>query len=257
MIYQKNYYIENPKATIIIVHGIAEHSGRYEYLANRFNQIGLDVVTYDHPGHGKSGGDRGKIKSYNDIIDTLHNIVLSERKRNNNKIFLLGHSMGGGTVNIYEAKYGDVDGIVSVAAATNTPSNMKLLRLTGFYFLRKVKINTKIFDKDLAHDPNVLAQNKLDPLMLKYMYVSLIGEMFIKGTKFLHKNINNFKTPILYIHGTSDNIVDYRFSEYMFNNIPTKDKEIKLYPNEFHELLNDYNKETVINDILEWLKLRI
>lgn len=256
MIYQKSYYINNPKATIIIVHGISEHSGRYKELALRFNEEGYDVLTYDHIGHGKSSGKRGKLKSFHEMIDILHSIVLKEKSRNNNKIFLLGHSMGGGVVNLYEAKYSNIDGIISSSAATNTPRELRLFKYIGFYLLRWVKISSKMFDDHLAKDPKVLENNKKDPLMLKFMYLSLLGEMFIKGVKYLHKNINNFNTPILYIHGTSDNIVDYKFSEYMYNNIKTKDKKLILYEGEYHEMLNDYNKEKVVSDILNWLNKR-
>lgn len=256
MIYQKNYYITNPKATVIIVHGISEHSGRYKELALRFNKEGYDVLTYDHIGHGKSSGKRGKLKSFHEMIDVLHSVVLAEKTRTNNKIFLLGHSMGGGVVNLYEAKYSNIDGIISSSAATNTPRELRPFKYIGFYLLRWIKISSKMFDDHLAKDPNVLKQIKEDPLMLDYMYLSLLGEMFVKGVKYLHKNINNFNTPILYIHGTSDNIVDYKFSEYMYNNIKTKDKKLILYEGEYHEMLNDYNKEKVITDILNWLNKR-
>lgn len=256
MIYQKDYLIENPKATVIITHGIGEHSKRYEYLAFKLNKHGFDVITYDNLGHGRSSGKRGKIKSFKDHVETLRNIVLKERERTSNKIILLGHSMGGGIVNLYEAMYHDSDLIVSVAAATDTPSNMKIFKYTGFYLLRWVRINTKIFKNDLAKNPNIYLATKNDPLQLKYMYLSLLGEMFIKGIKYLKENIGNFKTPILYVHGTSDKIVDYRFSQNMYDSIKTKDKTIKLYEGEYHELLNDYNKDIIINDIINWINDR-
>jgi len=254
MIYKNKYFIENPKATIIIAHGIAEHSGRYDYLAKRFNKEGYDVITYDHIGHGKSGGKRGKLKSFHQMIDILHEIVLKEKERTNKKIFLLGHSMGGEIVNLYEAKYDDIDDIISSSAATNTLKEVRIFKYIGFSLLRWIKISTKRFDKFLAKDPAVLEKNKKDPLMLDHMYISLLGEMLVKGVNYLHKNINNFKNPILYIHGTKDGIVDYKFSQYMYDNIPTKDKEIILYDGEYHEMLNDYNKELIINDILKWLE---
>ena len=68
MIYQKDYLIENSKATVIITHGIGEHSKRYEYLALKLNEHGFDVITYDNLGHGRSSGKRGKIKSFKEHI---------------------------------------------------------------------------------------------------------------------------------------------------------------------------------------------
>lgn len=257
MIYQKNYFVKNPKATIIIVHGIAEHSLRYKEFAIKLNEENFDCITYDHLGHGKSSGKRGKLDSFHELIDVLNNIVIEERLRTKNKIFLLGHSMGGGVVNMYEAKYSNVDGIISMSAATNTPKGMKIFRFIPYKPFKWIKVSTKMFDDKLAYDPNVLKRNKEDELMLTHMYLSLLGEMFIKGVKFIHKNINNFKSPILYLHGSNDLIVDKKFSLDLYEKIPTKDKEIIIYEGELHELLNDYNKDKVIKDILNWLNNRV
>ena len=89
------------------------------------------------------------------------------------------------------------------------------------------------------------------------MYMSLLGEMFVKGVKYLNKNINNFTTPIIYIHGTDDKIVVPEASIEMMKKIKSTDKTIKLYEGEYHEILNDYNREIVIKDILDWLNERV
>ena len=87
MIHQKNYFVENPIATIIIVHGIAEHGGRYEHVAKFLNDNGYDVITYDQLGHGKSSGKRGKIKSFHEHIDSLHKVVYMKSKEITTKRF--------------------------------------------------------------------------------------------------------------------------------------------------------------------------
>lgn len=142
--------IEQPKATIIIVNGIAEHGGRYEHVAKFLNYNNYDVITYDQLGDGKSSGKRGKIKSFHEHIDSLHKAVLHDKQRNNNKIFLLGHSMGGLVVNLYQVKYGDIAGVISVAAATQTPKDMKIFKYIGFKYLRFISVSSNIFNNDLA-----------------------------------------------------------------------------------------------------------
>ena len=256
MIYQKNYFVENPKATIIIVHGIAEHGGRYEHVAKFLNYNNYDVITYDQLGHGKSSGKRGKIKSFHEHIDSLHKVVLHDKQRNNNKIFLLGHSMGGLVVNLYQVKYGDIAGVISVAAATQTPKDMKIFKYIGFKYLSFISVSSNIFNNDLAKDPNVSINARKDPLRLKRLYLSLLGEMFIKGVKYLHKNIEKYDVPVLFLHGKDDKIVSPEFSELMFNKIYSKDKDIILYDNGYHELLNDYNQHLVMQDIIKWLDER-
>lgn len=237
--------------TVVIVHGIAEHSGRYKKVAKALNDNGYNVIRYDLRGHGLSSGSRGKIKSFHNHIDDLHLIVSDNR--NNDKIFLLGHSMGGLIVNLYAAKYGNVDGIISSGGANLTPKDAKILKYIGFWYLRWAKINSKRFDQGLSRDANVLKMKKDDILNLKYIYISLIGEMFVKGIKYLHQNINKITQPLLYLHGENDPIVTKEASIYMSKKIPSNDKTLKIYEGALHEILNEINQEEVINDIINWL----
>ena len=85
------------------------------------------------------------------------------------------------------------------------------------------------------------------------MYVSLIGEMFIKGVKYLHKNLDKITMPIIYLHGENDPIVSVKASEDMYKLVPSKNKELIIYEDMQHEILNEVEKEKVLNDIINWL----
>lgn len=247
------HLVKQSKANIIIVHGIAEHSGRYKHVVEYFNKENFNVFTYDLRGHGKSEGKRGYLKSFHQHIDDLAQIVLYVKKHHDGKRFLLGHSMGGGIVHMYQVKYDHVDGIISSAAASNTPKSSKVLKYTGFWYLRKVKISTKMFADHLSYDPWVKEDNLKDPLNLKHMYVSLIGEMFVKGAKYIQKNLNKFTLPILYIHGTDDTIVEPIITERSYLKNGSNDKTYLTYPNMKHELFNEIDKQNVLKDCLDWL----
>ena len=104
LLHVKKDNVENAKATIIITHGIAEHSGRYQEITDVLNKEGFNVVRYDVRGHGQSQGRRGALKSYHQMIDDLHELVIEEKKNSDLKIFLIGHSMGGLIVNMYWVK---------------------------------------------------------------------------------------------------------------------------------------------------------
>lgn len=81
LFFVKNHEVENPKASVIITHGIAEHSGRYEKLVESLNAASYRVVRYDLRGHGQTEGPRGKLKSYKQPIEDLHELVLHVKKQ--------------------------------------------------------------------------------------------------------------------------------------------------------------------------------
>ena len=103
LLHVKRDEVADAKASIIITHGIAEHSGRYEEITKKLNDQGYSVIRYDLRGHGQSQGKRGALKSYHQFIDDLHVLVSEEKKANTKRIFLflIGHSMGGLIVNLY------------------------------------------------------------------------------------------------------------------------------------------------------------
>ena len=98
--------MDNSKAVIVIVHGLAEHSGRYDYLANKLHESSISTYRFDHRGHGKSDGERGYYSDFNEIIEDTHTIVNMAIEENPSlPIFILGHSMGGYAVSLFAAKY--------------------------------------------------------------------------------------------------------------------------------------------------------
>ena len=252
-IYVKKDYVNNSKGVVIIVHGLAEHCGRYDNLTNALNKASFDVVRYDHRGHGRSGGKKGKLKSFHDYVDDLH-VLVTEEKARGKKVFILGHSMGGSVVNIYAAKYHDVDGVISSGAAVQTPKEAAFLNITGYWWLKWMPKKSS-FGASLCRDENVVQGYDVDPLNLKKFYVSLVGAMFVSGVRYLKKNYNNITVPILYLHGGADEVCLPEGSKNLFGKIPSKDKKIIIYDEDRHEIYNELNKEEVIGDTINWLNL--
>ena len=94
------------KTSWIIVHGLCEHSGRYDYVTAKFNACGYSVYRFDNRGHGRSGGDRGYVNDFNEFIDDAEKIVDMVKKANPKiPVFMLGHSMGGFITAAYGVKY--------------------------------------------------------------------------------------------------------------------------------------------------------
>jgi acylglycerol lipase len=248
--------VENARGSVIITHGIAEHSGRYDDVVRVLNEAGFSVVRYDVRGHGQSQGRRGWVKSFHDPVDDLHALVLEEKKRNPHKLFLVGHSMGGLIVNVYAVKYGDVDGIVSSAAASWFVKDVMPLRIIGYRWLGFVKKQTDFADDQLSRIKEVEDAYVADPLNLKSFSIALAGQMMVGGVRYLNKHLSSYKTPVLFLHGGSDKIVPAAFSKRLHDLVPAKDKTLVIYPESYHEIFNDLDKETVYKDMTDWLQKR-
>lgn len=113
--------VENPKALIVIAHGLCEHLNRYDYFTEKLNENGYSVYRYDQRGHGKSEGKKVYFKDFNEMPDDLGQILaLAREESEGKKVFLFGHSMGGETVTLFGTKNpGMADGIITSGALTH------------------------------------------------------------------------------------------------------------------------------------------
>ena len=253
----KNHEVEAPKATVILTHGIAEHSGRYEKLVDALNAASYRVVRYDLRGHGQTEGPKGKLKSYKQPIEDLHQLVQIVKSEFDLPVYLFGHSMGGLIVDMYGVTYHDVDGIISSAAASHYVKDVVPFKVIGYKWLSFVKLKTNFADHKLSSIREVEERYIEDPLNLKYYYISLAGGMMLGGVRYLNKHLKSFKTPIYILHGGKDEIVPKAFSQRFYELIDVEDKDIKFYNQSLHEILNDIEQEQVRADIVAWLDKRV
>lgn len=240
--------------TVIIVHGIAEHSGRYEDMMQFFYDNDISSFAFDLRGHGQSAGERGKLKDFKLILDDIHHIVHHVKKAYpKDQVFMLGHSLGGLITHMYAVTHQDVVGIITSGAPTNFIKDVLPIRLIGPKLLGWYHVKTNFADEKLSRIPSVEKDYIHDPLNLKKMYGSLIGQMMVLGVRYLKKNINKHHVPSLILHGEEDKIVPKSMSESMFENIPSKDKLLIIYPSAYHEIFNDLDKEKCLNDVVKWI----
>ncbi len=257
-LYFKKDIPEDPKAIVVIVHGLCEHLGRYDYLAQHFNEFGYGVYRFDNRGHGKSGGEKGYIDDFMYFIDDANVLVeLAKADYPNLPVFMLGHSMGGFIAAAYGVKYTDkLRGQIFSGGATTLLPIFEDLKKVDFDADPRVKVPNTL-SSVISRDKEVVKAYDEDPLVLKETNQKLLGETFVKGPAWLEENIGNYSYPCLILHGGDDRIVVPEASIWLFNQIESKDKELKLYEGFFHEILNEKEKEIVIGDIKEWIDKRI
>jgi alpha-beta hydrolase superfamily lysophospholipase len=242
-----------PKAIIVIVHGLCEHLGRYEYITQKLTDRNFGVYRFDHRGHSKSEGKPVFYNDFNEMIDDV-NVVVELAKKENPilPVFLIGHSMGGFAVTTFGMKYPNkVKGIVASGAVTrfnNTfpiPPNMPV----DAYFPNELA-------DGVCSDPAVVEAYKNDPLVAKQVSFGLFYCLFA-GVDWNKQNSSKFVDPVLLLHGCNDGLVSEKDSRDLFGDISSEDKTLKIYAFLFHEIFNEPSKDEVIGDVISWLEKRV
>jgi alpha-beta hydrolase superfamily lysophospholipase len=113
---------------------------------------------------------------------------------------------------------------------------------------------TNFADDQLSRIKSVEEAYIQDPLNLKKFHFSLAGNMFVGGVRFLNKNIKAYQTPVLLLHGEADKIVPVEFSKRLYDLLPIEDKKLITYPDAYHEIFNDLDREKTFEDVMNWLK---
>ncbi len=241
------------KAIIVIVHGLCEHLGRYEYITQKLTDRYFGVYRFDHRGHGKSEGKPIFYNDFNEMIDDVSFVVELAKKENPTlPVFLIGHSMGGFAVTTFGMKYPTkVKGIVASGAAT---------RLNGASPIPYNMPVDSYFSNELADlvcsDPSVVEAYKNDPLVAKQVSFGLFY-CLLAGIEWNKENSSKLVDPILLLHGCNDGLVSEKDSRDLFGDISSKDKTLRIYAFLFHEIFNEPSKDEVIGDVLFWLEKRV
>lgn len=257
----KTNLVENPKAIVVINHGFAEHLDRYNFITSRLNDGDYSVYRYDLRGHGRTRSKKGDIDSFKQFAEDAQEMVALAKRENKAKpIYMLGHSMGGFITCLYGLIYPDeLEGQIFSGPAVDT-----LPKASGFNG-RAIKFLSR-FVGGLNY-PNVIADEissvdqvvedfKEDPLVLKKTTIRFLNQFLLEGTDYVKEHMADYKYPCLICHGGSDKIVPVEIGEYLYENIGSEDKKIKIYDGLYHEILNEREKYQVADDMLVWLDER-
>lgn len=236
---------------VVIVHGLSEHHGRYKNIVKCLNDNKYSTLAFDNRGNGLSEGAKGDLTDYNLFLTDL-NLMKELALTISPNVFLLGHSLGGFIVNAYGAKYNDVKGIISSGAVGVFLPQVTIFRFLPFKPFGHIMVKNKLSDV-LSHDKEVGIAYSKDPYVNKYNRLRLMGNCFIKGVRYVRKNIKNLTVPILYLHGENDQIVPNESSKYLYSRVGSSDKKIIIYDDMYHEIMNEVDKDIVFKDIIEWL----
>ncbi|MBZ2174496.1 lysophospholipase [Schnuerera sp. xch1] len=261
-LYYKKDIPEGAIANIIINHGFAEHLDRYDYVTRTLNIAKIGVYRYDLRGHGRTQSPKGQIDDFMQFVSDADGVVdLAKKEYPDLPLFMLGHSMGGFITCLYGISKPDrLQGQIFSGAAVRRLPIAKGIKGDLFKLLNVFVPNMKIknvLSEDTCSVQQVVEDYKDDPLVLKESTLNFHVQFVIKGTDWIRKNIKRYNYPCLITHGENDKIVPKEASIYLYNSISSKDKEIKIYDDLYHEILNEREKDKILTDIINWLYKRI
>jgi alpha-beta hydrolase superfamily lysophospholipase len=257
----RTWQVQNPMANVLIVHGYAEHSGRYNETAGILNEAGYSVYAFDRRGEGASSGKRAEVNKFSDQVNDLSEVI-SKIEKGKVKLFIYGHSLGGLIVTKYiidhQAK--DIDGMILSGPLLMPDEDMSpfMQKIAGFVgrvlpFLPVVKVDTALVTKDekerKAYDD--------DPLVYHGSTKARTAFELLRTMKFVQQNFSTIKIPFLVMHGGADKLSNPKGSQMLYDKASSEDKSIEIFEGLYHEIMREPEKELFFNALTKWIKERV
>ncbi len=251
-----------PKACLVLVHGLAEHSSRYMNVVNYFVPRGYAVYGLDHLGHGQSEGERVFVQKFEDFTITLKKYFdMVDIWQPGIPVFLVGHSMGGWIGEYYLLDHQDeLDGAVLSGAGPKIPDNISKTTI----FLGKLlsilipKMGLMPIDASaVSKDPTVVEAYVNDPLVYTGKTTARLAAEMMKAMQRVTDQARKINLPILILQGDQDRLVDPSGAEMLFERVGSKDKTLKMYEGLYHEVFNEPERDQVLKDMEVWLEAHL
>jgi alpha-beta hydrolase superfamily lysophospholipase len=245
------------RGTVLIVHGLGEHAGRYEHVARRLNGWGFAVRGYDHYGHGESGGARGGLTAESRLVDDLGDVIDSTRQRMSpvTPLIVLGHSMGG-LVAACLAVLAQVriEGLVLSSPALDaglTPLQ-KLLLATVPRVAPRLTLGNGVEPRFVSRDPAVVAAYQSDPRVHDRICARLARFIAEAGPSVI-AHAAEWSVPTLLMYAGSDRLVNPQGSRAFSQAAPPNVVTTVCFDEHYHEIFNEPDNATVFETLRKWL----
>ncbi|GFP96518.1 monoglyceride lipase [Phtheirospermum japonicum] len=253
------------RGVVVLLHGLNEHSGRYNDFAKKLNANGFKVYGMDWIGHGGSDGLHAYVPSLDYAVNDLK-LFLDKVLAENPAVpcFCFGHSTGGAIVlkAALDPKVQQrVAGIVLTSPAVGVhPSHPILAVLAPVFSLLLPRFQFSAANKQgiiVSRDPKALAAKYSDPLVFTGSIRVRTGYEILRITSYLQQNLSRLTVPFFVLHGTDDSITDPEASRKLHDEASSTDKKIELCRGLLHDLLFEPEKDEVAESIVTWLNDRL
>lgn len=246
------------RAVILLVHGLGEHSGRYDDFARFFTEQGVAVVAPDHLGHGESPGVRAHIGSFDEFIGPLDELREAIGQwYPEAPCFLVGHSMGGLITARYLLDRQDwFEGAALSAAALQTatpPSGLTLMIIKLLCLVMPTAGVMQLDPAEVSRDPDVVQRYIEDPLVHSGKITAGLAHALFKTMDEVSSGSSAIRLPVLLMHGSADAMTTPAGSEAFHDAISSPDKRLRVYPQLYHEIFNEPERLQVLGELRDWI----
>ena len=251
------------RGTVLIVHGLGEHIGRYEHVAAQLLRCGRNVVGYDQRGHGASGGARGRLNHPDDLLRDLAMVIDTVRARHPGPLVLLGHSMGGlvaarmvagGLESPAPGWFRKVDALVLSSPALDAGlggAQKLLLRIIGS-LAPNLALGNGLQPDWVSRDPAVVKAYVDDPLVHDRITPKLV-RFIVEGGEFVRARAAQWRVPTLLLYAGSDRCVAPAGSADFAASAPSNVVTAQAFQPLLHEIFNEPEQAQVFAVLAGWL----
>ncbi|MTI32666.1 alpha/beta hydrolase [Xanthovirga aplysinae] len=251
---------KKPKVVICLLHGLGEHQGRYSYVNHKLVQNDYIIYQYDQRGHGISEGKRGHTPTYDHLLNDVDLILSKAKKENPNlPLLLYGHSFGGNIVINYGLRRASnhLNGLIATSPLLKLGFEPPAFKVALASIMQRIypaySESNSLDPTELSTDKSVAEAYLQDPLVHNQITAGLFSHTF-QAAEWAIENAQTLKTPMLLMHGSQDKITSPEGSRLFSKNAIDNKVELKIWEGLRHELHQEFEKEKVLNYILNWIE---
>jgi len=260
-LFWQRYRPPSPKATVAVLHGGGDHSGRYPALTAGLVRAGFEVALLDFRGHGQSDGRRWHVDAFDDYladIDAFLGRLCQDGYAG--KLFVAAHSMG----SLIAARWGidhwrEPAGFVLSSPYLRLALRPPLAKVWGARLAGRIvpwlPVATGLTSAALTSDPELQTWTDHDPLYGRKTTPRWFDEAGQAQAEVMQR-AGEFRAPLLVLAAGADTIADAAASRRFVETVQSKDKQFVLYPGFRHEIFNEVERERPIADAVAWLSAR-
>jgi len=248
------------RALVVIAHGASEHSSRYAHVAERLVAAGYVVYAVDHRGHGRSEGKRAQLDRLDKVVADLRAFIESAASRHPGApVYLLGHSMGGAISIAYAVRHEETLAGLVLSAPVADPNAAGAVTRGLSRVLSAVAPDLGVYEVDaslVSRDPEVVRSYEGDPLNHHgKLPARTVAELTAAVQRF-PTQVPGLRLPLLVMHGSADGLVPEAGSHLVYERAGSEDKTLEIWDGLYHEILNEPERDRVLDLIVTWLDER-
>jgi alpha-beta hydrolase superfamily lysophospholipase len=248
------------RGLVVIVHGLGEHAGRYDHVAERLNGWGFAVRSYDQHGHGDSDGKPGALPADGFLLDNLAELLDTSRRRLDPRLplILMGHSLGGlVAARLVSLNLRKVDGLVLSSPALDAGMNafQKLLVSVLPRLAPNLRVGNGLDAQYLSHDAGVVQAYRDDPMVHDRISARLARFIADAGPAVL-ASAPQWRVPTLLLYAGADHLVNPEGSRAFAAAAPGNVVSAHCFESFYHEIFNEVDREAVFARLKDWLDAR-